>query len=156
MGVHPGTADPVRALRRIISADPQAPVLDALGDLTGERAVLLGPDAYLAAELRRRGCTIVVEIADGRRIAPGDADVAIVTGLGITNCAMAMISRARGALSEFGRVLVRTDEDPVGRIGLAAESALRRTGFSAIRTVRRRNHAVITAEVPFFGPCFRA
>jgi hypothetical protein len=155
MGVHPGFANAGRALRRVVITDPQAPLLDMLGDLTGERVVLLGSDADLAAELRLRGCSIVVENAGGRWVEPGNADVAIAA-LGINDCAMDVIAQARRALSEFGRVLVWTAEDPAGRIGLAAEAALRRNGFSAIRTVRCRDHSVITAEVPFFGPCLHA
>jgi hypothetical protein len=150
-----GTGKPF-ALQGVVSAYPGAPFLDAGGDLTGERALLLQPDEGLATDLFRRGCSSVVQLAGGAGPDGECADAVIVPDLAPGDCALTKIAQARRALSDAGRILVWTAADPSGRIAHAAEAALRRSGFSAIRTIRSLDRAVIMAEVPLFGPRVRA
>jgi hypothetical protein len=137
-------------------ATSPAQFLDVLGDLAGERALLLRPDEDLAAALRLGGCSVVHQIAGDGHFKPAEADVAIIPDLGPDECVTAAIAQARRALAGSGRVLVGISAAPHDRIALTAAAALRRSGFSAIRTVHRRDRTVVTAEVPFFGPCLRA
>lgn len=129
-----------------------ANLLDGLGELAGERALLLGPHIGIMCGLIRRGCEEVTELEQNERPEARHFSLVIVSALNGIDVAACVIAHARRGLAQAGRIVVRTAPEPSGQLGHAIESALRLQGFSLIRSRRIGGCAVFSAELPLLGP----
>ena len=136
--------------------DPDSTLLDCLGDVAGEHALVLGPDLGIMCALIRRGCLEVTELRQNDRPDARTADLAILPSIGSTDAAACAIAHARRGLAMSGRIVVRTVADPSGRLSQAIRSMLQMHGFSSIRVRRAMDRNVFSAELPLFGPLARA
>jgi hypothetical protein len=131
-------------------------LLDGLGELADERALVLGPDIAVMCGLIRRGCEEVTELEQNERPEARHFSLVIVSALRSTDMAACAIAHARRGLAPAGRIVVRTATDPSGQLGQAIERALRLHGFSLIRSRRIGTGAVFSGELPLLGPVVQA
>ena len=126
-------------------------LLDTLGDLAGERVLVLGPHIGIMCELIRRGCREVTELELNERLDVETVDLVVIPSIGNTDGTACAIAHARRALTPSGRILVRTTADPSGRLARAIERTLRLHGFSAFAVRRAMDRTVFTAKLPPSG-----
>ena len=127
--------------------DTDGALLDSLGDVGGERVLLLGADVGIMCELIRRGCREVTELELNERLEVCAVDLAIVPSTGTVDGAACAIAHARRGLVPSGRILVRTAAASTGHLGRVIERLLRLHGFSAVSVHRAMNRTVFTAKL---------
>jgi hypothetical protein len=132
---------------------PDAGLLDMIGDVAGERALILGRGALdLMCALIKCGAAGVTELCRDSRPERASADLVVVPDLATP----VVLGHARRALGGAGRVVVRFRNDPSGRLVLGTSRDLRLHGFSTLRQRRFGVQTLVTAELPLFGPLGRA
>jgi hypothetical protein len=104
-------------------------LLDPLGDVTGQRVLILGRDIGVMCGLIRRGCRSVIELEQNGRPAIQAADLAIVPSALSADAAASAIALARRGLTPSGRIAVRTRTDALSR---AVKRTLKLQGFTGI------------------------
>lgn len=142
----------------VVAFPPPAPLVgdDGLLDLAepveDTRVVLIGADTLeLMCALVRRGCASAAMVRLGGRCDAHAAEIAIVPHLDSPAGAEIAVAQARHALVPLGSLVVRLAHDRFGIIATAADAALRRHGFSAIRRATLAGDLVFTAELPLHG-----
>ena len=127
--------------------DINGALLDSLGDVAGERVLMLGAHIGIMCELIRRGCREVTELELNERLELCTVDLVVVPSVGSVDAAACAIAHARRALMPSGRILVRTTIDATGRLNRAIERTLRLHGFSVIGVHRAMNQAAFAAQL---------
>lgn len=129
------------------SAEPALALLDGLGPLAGERALILGHGSVeLMCALIRGGCEEVTELRIADRPEAGIADLVLVPRLASPDQAAMVAAHARRALVPTGRIVLAVSGHhaaPVARV-------LRLHGFSALRRRDGAAGSVLTACLPAF------
>ena len=127
-------------------------LLDLAEPVEDTRVILIGADTLeLMCALVRRGCASAATVRLGERCDAHAAEIAIVPHLDSPACAETAVAQARRALVPLGSLVVRLAHDRYGIVATAAEMALRRHGFSAIRRTMLGSDLVFTAELPLYG-----
>jgi len=126
-------------------------LLDCAGPIAGAHALVLGPAALeVACGLIRDGATAVTCLRrDDRSTATPAADLVILPRCGALTETAEALALAHRALTPGGHVVLR--DGGCGR-GAALATLLATQGFSHIRCRARSSGAVLTADLPFFGP----
>ena len=136
-----------------VEFDPDSLLLTCIGEVAGERALILGRGALVVmCALIRAGATEVTELCRSDRPEPASADLVVVAGLFSTANVPGIIGHSRRALGTAGRIVLRCPSDPSGRLTQSISRVLRLHGFSALRMRRAGMQTVVTAELPLFGP----
>ncbi len=133
--------------------DLDGALLDRLGDVAGDRVLVLGAHIGIMCELIRRGCREVTELELNERLDVCTVDLVIVPSVGSADAAACAIVHARRALTPSGRMLVRTTTAATAELSRAIERTLRLHGFSSIGVHRSINRVVFAAKLL---PCFAA
>ena len=140
---HPAWAVPVE--------EPPDDLLDSAGPLDGAHVLVIGPASpETFVGLIRRGAATAVQVRrDDHSSALADADVAILPRCTSLTDAATALTLARRVLSLGGRVVLR--DGGVGRSQALARLMVVQ-GFASIRCRVRPSGAVLTGDLPFFGP----
>jgi hypothetical protein len=135
------------------NADPDTALLQLAGEVGGEHALIIGPHALeLMCALLRRGAAEVSLLRQGVRPEKATADLAVATEIASPEQALSAMSHARRALVASGRLILRINADPNGRLAKLVAQMLRLHGFSAVRARRAGNRTLVTGMLPWFGP----
>jgi hypothetical protein len=133
--------------------DPDATLLQLAGKISGEHALIIGGNAVeLMCGLIRQGAAEVQLLRPGVRPERASADLAVATDLATPDQLSSVMTHARRALAESGRVILRTTADPTGSMARLVAQTLRLHGFSAVRARRAGDRSLVTATLPWFGP----
>ena len=137
--------------------DPDSVLLTCIGEVAGERALILGRGALdVMCALIRAGATEVTALCRNDRPEPASADLVVVSDMVSAESAPGLIGHARRALVTAGRIVLRCPTDSSGRLVQSISRVLRLHGFSALRLRRAGAQTLVTAELPFFGLIGRA
>jgi len=140
-----------------VAPDPDTVLLACIGEVAGERALILGCGALdVMCALIRAGATEVTELCRNDRPEPASADLVVVPDLVSADSAPDIVGHARRALATAGRIVLRCQSDPYGRLMQSVSRVLRVHGFSALRLRRAGMQTLLTAELPLFGLTGRA
>jgi hypothetical protein len=132
-------------------------LLAAIGDIVGERAVILGQGAVdVMCALIRAGAPEVTELAHSARLDANSVDLMVVPNVASLDQAEATIRQARRALASAGRLVLRFPNDPAAHLARKTGQHLRLQGFSIVRQKRIGTQTVLTAELPLFGSSAKA
>ena len=129
-------------------------LLDCAGPIAGAHALVLGPAALevLCGLIRYGAAAAACLRRDDRSTATPAADLVILPRCGKLTETAEALALAHRALTPGGHVVLRDGES--GR-GPALATLLAAQGFSHIRCRARPSGAVLTADLPFFGPVGR-
>ncbi|HXY99280.1 MAG TPA: hypothetical protein VEI03_04725 [Stellaceae bacterium] len=126
--------------------------LEAIGDVTGRCALILGRDGLeIMCSLLRRG---VIEATAQRRSdgpTPRRVNLAVVSPLDHARQAPRLIAYARRALASGGWIIIRLAADRNLELNNATETALAVHGFSARRRRSARGCLLLYGEAPPLG-----
>jgi hypothetical protein len=126
-------------------------LLRCLGDVAGERALILGGDVDIMCAMIRRGCAEVTEFDSNHRPEADSADLIIVPKVRSEDDAARAVSHACRALVPTGRIAVRAAANPSDHLTRSVVRALHLHGFCRIDTSSLDVGTVVTAERPMFS-----
>jgi hypothetical protein len=126
-------------------------VLDCAGPIAGAHVLVLGPAALevLCGLIRCGAATVTCLRRDDRSTATPAADLVILPRCGDLEAASEALALAHRALAPGGHVVLR--DGGSGRAPALA-ALLAAQGVFHIRCRARPSGAVLTADLPFFGP----
>jgi hypothetical protein len=118
----------------------------------GRRAVIFGPDVGVVCGLMRVGYLHVLELRRGEAAPQGQADLVIVGGKLVDQDAgiedfIAVITRARRALTAGGHVILSLPVRRVPGVTVAILSALRQAGFRALKPLFEPGRILVAGEL---------
>jgi hypothetical protein len=152
----PRTTSPTAAAAAA-AVDPDTALLQLAGEVGGEHALIIGPHALeLMCALLRRGAAEVSLLRHDVRPERATADLAVATEIGSQEQALSAMAHARRALVASGRLILRINADPTGRLAKLVAQMLRLHGFSAVRTRHAGDRTLVTGTLPWFGPLVSA
>ena len=133
--------------------DPDTALLQLAGEVRGEHALIIGPNALeLMCAMIRRGAAEVSLLRQGVRPERATVDLAVATEIASPEQALSAMTQARRALVASGRLILRTNADPTGRLAKLVAQMLRLQGFSAVRARGAGDRTLVTGMLPWFGP----
>src|SRR5271166_4455270 len=150
MSLHKAGAARLNA-RRLVEPDLEAVLLPCIGQVAGDRALVLGRGALdVMRALRRAGAIEVTELCRNDRPEPASADLVVVPDLATADLAPGIVGHARRALAATGRIVLCCPIDPSGRLAQSVNCVLRLYGFSVLRQRRIGMQTLLTADLPLF------
>jgi hypothetical protein len=133
--------------------DPDAAVLQLAGPVRGEHVLIMGGSALeVMCALQRKGASEVTLLRQGVRPEQHTADLVIAAAVASLEHAASAMAHATRALTESGRIILRTVADPTGRLAQAIARMFRLQGFSGVRVRPTGEGALVVGSRPFFGP----
>jgi hypothetical protein len=130
-------------------------LLRRLGDVAGERVLILGGDVDIMCATIRQGCAEVTELNPDHRPEAASVDLVIVPKVWSEEDAARAISNARRALVPTGRIALRAGANPSDHLARSTICALHLHGFCRIDASSLGGGTVVTAERPTFAPIAR-
>jgi hypothetical protein len=133
--------------------DPDTELLQLVGEVRDEHALIIGPHALdLMCALIRSGAAEVDLLRQGVRPERATADLAVATEITSAEQALSVLAHARRALVASGRLILRTTADPTGRLARRVAQMLRLQGFSGVRARRAGDRSLVVGVLPWFRP----
>jgi hypothetical protein len=132
----------------LVDADPDAKLLACIGEVGGERALVLGRGGLdVMCALIGAGAREVTGLCRNDRPKPASADVVVVPNLATADLAPGVVGHAKRALATAGRIVLRCPADPAGRLARSVNRVLRLHGFAAVRQYRIGMQTLVTAQL---------
>lgn len=129
-----------------------AALVASAGDVTGAHVLVLGHDSPdVLPALIRGGCAAATEPGAAARPEFHTAGVTIIPNVTTLGDAEPAIRNASRALTDAGRIVLRTASSPSSALAQGICRMLRIQGFTHVRLRNIGARTVVCAELPHFG-----